>query len=162
MFKQIRKLLTFQRSRNLDMPTRPTPNVPPTEEPPFRQAKQCPTFQISSLATVAAEAFENELLSWLRADMGLTPVARSGTNTRYWAFTYGGQEVHLAVIGQQHNTSAPPEASMAWILRIEEPEPQAFVAVVAQHFVASNRVKRTMPGGDKIRVQFKSTEWFAP
>lgn len=90
--------------------------------------------------------------------MGLKPVARSGTNARYWAFAYGMHEVHLAVIGQQHNTSAPAP-NLDWILRIEEPEPLAFVAVIEQHFVASERLKRKMPGSGKTRVQFKSTEW---
>jgi hypothetical protein len=114
-------------------------------------------FLPSSLNPSSAEAFENGLLHWLRTDMGLKPVARSGTNTRYWAFAHGGQEVHLAVIGQQHNTSTPPEPGIDWILRIEEPEPLAFVTVMERHFVANSCFKRKMPGGT-LRVQFKSTD----
>lgn len=89
--------------------------------------------------------------------MALKPVSRSGTNARYWSFAYGGQEVHLAVIGQQHNTSTPPALGIDWILRIEEPAPLAFVAVIEQHFVANSCFKRKMLSGT-VRVQFKSTD----
>jgi hypothetical protein len=114
-------------------------------------------FPPSSLKPASAEGFENGLLIWLKADMGLNPVERSGTNARYWAFAYGGHEVHLSVIGQQHNTSTPPTPGIDWILRIEEPEPMAFVAVMAQHFVANSCFKRKMSGGT-VRLQFKSTD----
>jgi hypothetical protein len=158
MFKQLRKLFTGHASSTLGMPMPYTPKLSPTEVTTFSHAGQGPAFQSSNLDASSAERFENSLLNWLRTDIGLKPVSCLGTNTRYWAFTYGMHEVHLAVIGQQHNTSAPTP-NLDWILRIEEPEPLAFVAVMEQHFVASERLKRKMQGSGKTRVQFKSTEW---
>ena len=156
MFKQLRKLFTGHASSTPSLPMPSTPKLLPAKTDALSHTGQGSAFLNSNLDASSAKGFENGLLNWLRTDMALKPVSRSGTNARYWAFAYGGHEVHLSVIGQQNNTSAPAP-NLDWILRIEEPEPMAFVAVMAQHFVANSCFKRKMPSGT-VRVQFKSTD----
>ena len=68
---------------------------------------------------------------------------------------YDNAPVSFVIVGQTKN-GAPPAPDVAWLLRVEEPEPCAFIERVQRHFEPGLAVRRRMSDG-RVRVQFKST-----
>lgn len=157
MFRLLTKLFAGTRSNGQDQTPTPASNLPPSGTHALTYGGLKLIVWPHGQDDPAATAFETRLLNWLQTDLGVQAASHAGTNTGYWTFVFAGHEVELAVIGQKHNTSAAVGQALDWMIRIEEPEPQAFVAVLEKHFVAGSLFKRKMPGG-KTRVQFKSAQ----
>jgi len=109
----------------------------------------------------AATVFERQFLAWLHIRFGVLPTPRHGTNAQWWTFEHDGVAVSFVVVGQAKNGACPPSAGIDWLLRIEEPEPCAFIEWVRGHFTPESSVRRRMSTG-QIRVQFKSTALVQP
>jgi hypothetical protein len=104
----------------------------------------------------AAIAFERQFLAWLHIRLGILPKPRMGTNAQWWTFEYNNVPVSFVIVGRTKNGAAPPSPDVAWLLRVEEPEPCAFIERVYRHFGPESAVRRRFSDG-RVRVQFRST-----
>ncbi len=105
-----------------------------------------------------ADVFEKHFLEWLWREHRAHPVSCTGTNSFYWQLEIGSKNIQFVIIGKSgKNTATPP--SVDWILRVEEAEPLQFIPIIEDQFIAEKRIKRKInDDGEKIRMQFKSTE----